>query len=73
MDEFTHTINGCAETSNAYFDVIDPAAGVAFKRCPDASREQLDRAVEAARNAFGGGARSHAPSVAAIFNVSAMP
>jgi len=50
--EFTHTINGKAETSDRAFDVINPATAQPFAKCPDASREQLDRAVAAARRAF---------------------
>ncbi len=50
---FTHTIDGKAETSKASFDVINPATAQPFAKCPDASREQLDRAVAAARTAFG--------------------
>jgi acyl-CoA reductase-like NAD-dependent aldehyde dehydrogenase len=50
--QFTHTIDGQSETSAASFGVINPAAGEVFAQCPDASREQLDRAVEAARRAF---------------------
>jgi acyl-CoA reductase-like NAD-dependent aldehyde dehydrogenase len=49
---YTHTIDGKAEASDSAFDVINPATGQAFARCPDASREQLDRAVVAARKAF---------------------
>lgn len=52
-DSFTHTIDGKAETSAASFAVINPATAQPFARCPDASREQLDRAVAAARKAFG--------------------
>jgi acyl-CoA reductase-like NAD-dependent aldehyde dehydrogenase len=50
---FTHTIDGRGVTSSASFDVINPATGAPFARCPDASREQLDQAVAAARRAFG--------------------
>ncbi len=49
---FLHTIDGRAEGSASGFDVINPATEQPFARCPDASREQLDRAVDAARNAF---------------------
>jgi len=52
--EFTHTINGRGETSGASFDVINPATGQPFAKCPDASRAQLDAAVDAARRAFPG-------------------
>jgi acyl-CoA reductase-like NAD-dependent aldehyde dehydrogenase len=50
---FTQTIDGRAETSEASFEVINPATGAPFARCPDASEEQLNRAVKAARRAFG--------------------
>ncbi|WP_395069077.1 aldehyde dehydrogenase family protein [Paraburkholderia silvatlantica] len=49
---FTHTIDGRAESGDREFDVIDPSHGIVFARCPDATREQLDRAVAAARRAF---------------------
>jgi acyl-CoA reductase-like NAD-dependent aldehyde dehydrogenase len=52
-DRYTHTIDGEAESSDQSFDVINPATGEPFARCPDAAREQLDRAVAAARKAFG--------------------
>jgi acyl-CoA reductase-like NAD-dependent aldehyde dehydrogenase len=47
-----HLIGGELEGSEALFEVIDPATGRAFASCPDASRAQLDRAVQAARAAF---------------------
>jgi acyl-CoA reductase-like NAD-dependent aldehyde dehydrogenase len=50
--QFTHLIDGRAETSAASFDVVNPATGQPFARCPDASREQLEQAVGAARRAF---------------------
>ena len=49
---FTHTIDGKGEGGSASFEVINPATGEAFASCPEASREQLDRAVAAARRAF---------------------
>ena len=52
--EFTHTIDGRGVSSEAAFDVINPATATAFARCPDASRAQLDMAVAAARRAFAG-------------------
>jgi len=52
--EFTHTIDGRGSSSEASFDVINPATAVAFARCPDASRAQLDAAVAAAKRAFAG-------------------
>lgn len=48
-----HTIDGRGEGSPTSFDVVNPATGEAFAQCPDATREQLDRAVAAARRAFG--------------------
>jgi acyl-CoA reductase-like NAD-dependent aldehyde dehydrogenase len=50
--QFTHTIDGVAETSDASFDVINPATASVFAQCPSASRAQLDRAVAAARTAY---------------------
>ena len=52
--EFTHTIDGRGSSSEASFDVINPATAVAFARCPDASRAQLDAVVAAAKRAFAG-------------------
>jgi acyl-CoA reductase-like NAD-dependent aldehyde dehydrogenase len=52
--EYTHTIDGRGETSSAHFDVINPADGKPFARCPDANKAQLDSAVAAARRAFVG-------------------
>jgi acyl-CoA reductase-like NAD-dependent aldehyde dehydrogenase len=50
--EYTHTIDGHAETSPIYFDVINPATGSVFTSAPDASPEQLDQAVAAAQRAY---------------------
>lgn len=53
MDErFLHTIDGRGEGSDRQFNVVDPATEGVFARCPDASRIQLDRAVEAAGRAL---------------------
>jgi len=49
---FVQTIDGRGEPSEASFDVINPSTGVAFAKCPDASEDQLNRAVIAARRAF---------------------
>lgn len=49
--DFTLTINGRSESGSSSFDVIDPSCGRAFASCPDASRKQLDSAVDAARAA----------------------
>lgn len=48
----THTIDGQQVDGARFFDVINPATGSAFAQAPDASREQLDLAVSAARRAF---------------------
>jgi acyl-CoA reductase-like NAD-dependent aldehyde dehydrogenase len=52
--EFTHTIDGRGLSSEASFDVINPATEEVLARCPDASRAQLDAAVAAAKRAFAG-------------------
>jgi acyl-CoA reductase-like NAD-dependent aldehyde dehydrogenase len=49
-----HLIDGSLEASDESFDVINPATGDAFTRCPDASRDQFERAVGAAQRAFAG-------------------
>jgi len=49
---FTHTIDGKAVGSEKTFDVINPATGKPFARCPEASRVELEQAVNAARLAF---------------------
>jgi acyl-CoA reductase-like NAD-dependent aldehyde dehydrogenase len=48
----THTIDGRGESSDNSFEVVNPSTAAAFARCPDASKDQLDRAVAAARRAF---------------------
>lgn len=48
----THTIDGAPVAGVRFFDVVNPATASAFARAPDASREQLDLAVAAARSAF---------------------
>ncbi|MBK4738536.1 aldehyde dehydrogenase family protein [Noviherbaspirillum pedocola] len=49
---FAHLIDGCLATSTTMFDVINPSSETVLAKCPDASKEQLDRAVSAARRAF---------------------
>lgn len=48
----THTIDGNPVDGVEFFDVINPATERAFARAPEASREQLDLAITAARRAF---------------------
>jgi len=50
--QYTHTIDGRAETSATFFNVINPATGAAFDSAPDASPEQLNEAVSAAQRAY---------------------
>ena len=48
----THTIGGRGEGSESSFEVINPSTAAPLARCPDASADQLNRAVAAARAAF---------------------
>jgi acyl-CoA reductase-like NAD-dependent aldehyde dehydrogenase len=50
--KFTQTIDGKSEKSESSFEVVNPATTAAFANCPDASREQLNRTIAAARTAF---------------------
>ena len=50
--DFTLLIDGEFVTTPSWLDVINPATGRIFARCPAAGREDLDRAVDAARRAF---------------------
>jgi len=52
MSAYTLTIDGKGVGSSKGFEVIDPATEQPFAQAPDATREQLDQAVEAARRAF---------------------
>jgi acyl-CoA reductase-like NAD-dependent aldehyde dehydrogenase len=49
---YLQTIGGSQEDSPTSFAVIDPALDAPFADCPDATRDQLERAVAAARGAF---------------------
>jgi acyl-CoA reductase-like NAD-dependent aldehyde dehydrogenase len=49
---FSLLIDGELTTSPSFLDVINPATGRVFARCPAAGRAELDRAVDAARRAF---------------------
>ena len=50
--EFTLLIDGEAVTAPSQLEVINPATGRVFARCPAAGQRELDRAVAAARRAF---------------------
>lgn len=49
--DFAHLIDGERVTAGEPLEVIDPATGEVFARCPAAGRAELDRAVAAARRA----------------------
>jgi acyl-CoA reductase-like NAD-dependent aldehyde dehydrogenase len=49
---YTLTIGGRALDAQAALDVINPATGAVFARCPAAGSAELDRAVAVARTAF---------------------
>src|SRR5688572_7824121 len=50
--DFSLLIGGELVQSAQHLDVINPARGTVFARCPAAQRSELDRAVDAARRAF---------------------
>ena len=50
--DFSLLIDGQLVGSDEHLDVINPASGKIFARCPAAGRERLDEAVSAARRAF---------------------
>jgi acyl-CoA reductase-like NAD-dependent aldehyde dehydrogenase len=50
--DFSLLIGGELQESAQHLDVIDPALGSVFARCPAAGPAELDRAVAAARAAF---------------------
>lgn len=54
MHEYQMLINGLqVDGEDGHFEVINPATGRAFARCPAGSLAQLDQAVAAAQSAFG--------------------
>ncbi len=50
--DFSLLIDGQSVGAAAQLDVINPATGEVFARCPAAGKAELDRAVAAARRAF---------------------
>ncbi len=52
MADYKMTIGGELVDSNQTLDVINPATEQVFATCPEATKEQLDAAVEAAQTAF---------------------
>ena len=55
--DFALLIGGELAGSERSLDVINPATGAVFARCPAASQAQLERAVTSARGAFGAWSR----------------
>jgi acyl-CoA reductase-like NAD-dependent aldehyde dehydrogenase len=51
---FQHLIDGTLAAGSRHFTVINPATGAGFAECPDATREDVDRAMAAAQRAFSG-------------------
>lgn len=58
-DKYRMLIDGELETGSASFEVLNPATEKVIAHVPDATREDLDRAVAAARKAFPGWAATH--------------
>jgi acyl-CoA reductase-like NAD-dependent aldehyde dehydrogenase len=54
MAHHHHLIDGVLEPGTREFDVVDPATGQAFTARPDATREDVDRAMAAAARVFAG-------------------
>ena len=54
FSDYSMTIGGAAATAERTIDAINPATEEMIASIPDASREQLDRAVAAAKQAFPG-------------------
>jgi acyl-CoA reductase-like NAD-dependent aldehyde dehydrogenase len=60
MLDFSLSIDGKRVAGEAFFDVVNPAAGKPFARAPEATRAQLDAAMDAARRAFPAWSRDEA-------------
>src|SRR3989441_7610744 len=54
MQSFSHLIDGELVSGGRDFEVVNPATGAPFARCPDATREEVDAAMAAAARAFAG-------------------
>ena len=52
---FAHLIDGELVPGSRHFDVVNPATGAPFARCPDATRDDVERAMAAAARAFSAG------------------
>lgn len=51
-DQIPMTIGGSAVTTAGSFEVVDPATGVPFAMAPECTKEQLDRAMRSAQEAY---------------------
>lgn len=51
-DQFTMTINGAPECGHKFFEVENPATASVFAVAPDCTPEELELAVDSAREAF---------------------
>ena len=71
--EFAHLIDGQRVYGDATLEVVNPATGQVFARCPSASKQQLDAAVQAAHAALPKWkAKSFAERAAAIAEMAAV-
>ena len=52
MTDYTMTINGLADKASEHFSVINPATAETLALCPQASQQDVNAAVMAARQAF---------------------
>lgn len=52
MQQFQQYIGGQFDAGSAQFDSLDPATGTAWAKMPEASPADVDRAVQAAQDAF---------------------
>ena len=52
MSDFTMVIGGDRRAAAKTFGVINPSTGEVHEEAPDASREQLDEAMDAAAKAY---------------------
>ena len=52
MNTFSMTIGGRSEKGESVFPVTNPATGAPFAEAPECSAEQLERAMQSARQAF---------------------
>jgi len=50
----SHLIDGDLVAGRREFDVVNPATGAPFARCPDATNGEVDAAMGAAARAFAG-------------------